>query len=255
MVNPAKRLGFLVCLSFVFCPCLVLGQDKGDAGEKEAPSKKIAEQHPVGYFLGYAKGQEMYIQGLKPEDFNIDAFAAGVFDALSKRNPALTSEQLEATQKKFVGMMRERQKELDAIRKKAGEERKKMAVLNAEKSKLWMAKNGKQKDVKELEKGIQYKVVKKGSGGSPTVSDIIKIHYKGSLTNGKVFDSTKKDKPLEMELGQLIPGWKAALPKMKVGSKWILYIPPEMGYGERGAGDLIGPNEVLIFEIELLDII
>ena len=98
-------------------------------------------------------------------------------------------------------------------------------------------------------------MVKAGNGASPSASDMVKVHYTGTLTSGKVFDSSvKKGTPLEIQVGEVIKGWQLALPRMKVGDKWMLYIPPELAYGERGRPG-IPPNEVLVFEIELLEII
>jgi len=134
-------------------------------------------------------------------------------------------------------------------------EQKKMAVLNKEKGELWLKQNAKKEGIKEMESGIQYKVLKSGKGGSPSESDTVKVHYTGTLTNGTEFDSSvKRGTPAEFRVGQVIKGWQMALQEMKVGDKWMLYIPSDLAYGERGSRGAIGPNEVLIFEVELLGI-
>ncbi|MCL4137971.1 UNVERIFIED_CONTAM: hypothetical protein GTU68_042344 [Idotea baltica] len=134
-------------------------------------------------------------------------------------------------------------------------EQKKAGALNKEKGELWLKQNAKKEGVKEIEGGVQYKVLKAGKGGSPSESDTVRVHYTGTLTNGKEFDSSvKRGEPAEFRVGQVIKGWQMALQKMKVGDKWMLYIPSDLAYGERGSRGAIGPNEVLVFEVELLGI-
>lgn len=99
-------------------------------------------------------------------------------------------------------------------------------------------------------------MVKEGNGPKPVATDMVKVHYKGTLIDGTEFDSSiKRNEPAEFRLNQVIPGWTKAIQQMPVGSKWILYIPSDQAYGPRGAGGAIGPNETLIFEVELLDIV
>ena len=99
-------------------------------------------------------------------------------------------------------------------------------------------------------------MVKEGEGASPTAEDTVAVHYTGKLTNGEVFDSSvERGQPAKFPVGRVIQGWQMALQKMKVGSKWMLYIPPELAYGENGSPPKIGPNEVLVFEVELLEIL
>lgn len=117
----------------------------------------------------------------------------------------------------------------------------------------FLAANLKKNGVKALPSGLQYEVVRSGpSGPSPRVGDTIKVHYEGALTNGEVFDSSiARGKPVIMPLEDLVPGWMEALPLMHVGDEWVIYIPPSLGYGERGAGP-IPPNSALVFRIRLL---
>lgn len=124
------------------------------------------------------------------------------------------------------------------------------------KSVTWMKENAEQEGVKVLEGGVQYKVLQAGDGASPKPTDTVRVHYTGKLTNGEVFDSSvQRGEPASFKVGQVIQGWQMALQQMKVGDKWMLYIPPELAYGERGAPPRIGPNEILVFEVELLDIL
>ena len=109
--------------------------------------------------------------------------------------------------------------------------------------------------MKSLPSGLQYKVLKEGTGKQPEKSDTVSVHYKGTLIDGKEFDSSyKRGEPAEFGVTQVIKGWTEALQLMKEGAKWQLFIPAQLAYGERGAGDLIGPNETLVFEVELLKV-
>jgi FKBP-type peptidyl-prolyl cis-trans isomerase FklB len=117
----------------------------------------------------------------------------------------------------------------------------------------FLAANARQPGVQTLPSGLQYKVVQSGpSGPSPKPEDVIKVHYEGKLASGQVFDSSfARNKPLLMPLANLVPAWMEAIPRMHVGDEWMLYVPPELGYGAEGAGP-IPPNSVLIFRIKLL---
>lgn len=130
-----------------------------------------------------------------------------------------------------------------------------VAADNLAKSAAWMAANAKQPGVISLPSGLQYKVTTAGpkGGPSPKAGEIIKVHYEGKLVDGKVFDSSfARNQPLIAPLGGLVPAWMEALPLMKVGDEWTLFVPPALGYGDRAAGD-IPPNSVMIFRIKLID--
>ena len=120
----------------------------------------------------------------------------------------------------------------------------------------FLKENATKEGVKTLPSGLQYKVVKEGEGKSPKATDTVSVHYKGTLINGTEFDSSyKRNEPAEFPVNRVIPGWTEALQLMKEGSKWMLYIPAKLAYGERGTpGGPIGPNETLIFEVELLKV-
>ncbi len=122
-------------------------------------------------------------------------------------------------------------------------------------SKSFLEANAKKEDVVSLDSGIQYKVLVEGTGPKPKLEDTIEVHYKGSLINGVVFDSSyARNQTAVFPIDGVIQGWQEVIPLMSVGSHWEVVIPPELAYGEQGAGDTIGPNEVLIFEINLLSI-
>jgi len=130
------------------------------------------------------------------------------------------------------------------------------AEENLKEAEDFLAKNKDKEGVKTTESGLQYKVLKEGTGSVPTASDMVKVYYKGTLIDGTPFDSTKMDNPAQFRVNGVIKGWTEALQMMHVGGKWMLYIPPELGYGENPRqGGVIKPNDLLIFEIELLEIV
>ena len=223
---------------------------QNEAAQNEAAKNKAAaSDDPIGYFLGASVGQTMVQQGFQAGDFKPAALAAGVADALAERDPALSDDQLQEVRGQIEGLLRKRQQAMLA-------ELKKEALLNKEKGDLWLKQNAEKEGVKSLEGGVQYKVIKSGNGGSPSAADTVKVHYTGTLITGKVFDSSvERGEPLKFRVGDVIKGWQMALQNMKVGDKWMIYIPSELAYGENGRPGKIGPNEVLVFEVELLDII
>jgi FKBP-type peptidyl-prolyl cis-trans isomerase FklB len=203
----------------------------------------------VGYFLGFSVGQSFAQQGFQAEDFTAAGMQQGLADSLAGEDPKLTDEQLAEVQGKIQAMLQKRQSaRMDELRK--------AAAVNLEKSTVWMEQNSKAEGVQDLGQGVQYKVITEGDGGSPAATDTVRVHYTGKLISGEVFDSSvQRGQPAEFPVNGVIQGWQLALQKMKVGSKWQLFIPPAMGYGERGSQPKIGPNEVLVFEVELLEIL
>ncbi|MEM9367813.1 MAG: FKBP-type peptidyl-prolyl cis-trans isomerase [Planctomycetota bacterium] len=205
-------------------------------------NEKTSVTEPIGYFLGVSVGQSFANQGFQSDDFDIAALSKGIADAFAGGELALTPDELAETQGKITALLRKRQ-----------QERTENKVTE---SKAWMTRNADAKDVKSFPNGLQYKVLKSGKGESPAADDTVKVHYTGKLTNGKVFDSSvQRGQPASFQVNRVIQGWQQALQEMKVGDKWMLYIPPELGYGASGAGEDIGPHEVLVFEVELLDIL
>jgi FKBP-type peptidyl-prolyl cis-trans isomerase FklB len=134
------------------------------------------------------------------------------------------------------------QAEADEHNKKVGQE--------------FLKENLKRAEVKSTASGLQYEILKEGTGEKPKETDTVRCHYEGRLIDGSIFDSSyKRNQPADFPVNQVIPGWVEALQLMPVGSKWRLFIPSNLGYGEYGAGDAIGPNQTLIFEVELLEIL
>ena len=141
------------------------------------------------------------------------------------------------------------------VMQQAAEKRRVQAEANLAAGEEFLQGNGARDGVTTLESGLQYEVITAGDGPSPELSDTVTVNYRGSLIDGTEFDSSySRGKPLEMPIQRAIKGWQEAIPLMTVGSTWKLYVPPALGYGERGSGSTIGPNSALIFEVELLGI-
>ena len=132
---------------------------------------------------------------------------------------------------------------------------KEKAARNLQEGKAYLAENQKKKDVKTLPSGLQYKVLSAGSGKTPKADDTVTVNYKGTLLDGTEFDSSyKRGQPTTIKVTDVIKGWAEALQLMKEGSKWQLFIPPDLAYGERAIGQIIPPNSTLIFEVELIGV-
>lgn len=228
------------------------GTLRGQDSEAPQGDKQMSE---IGYFLGISIGQQMANQGFEPGDFDLDAVKRGLTHSLAGKDPEMSDQQIQQTAQAIESLLRTRQE-------KQAQEMQSAAAANLEKSELFLQENSKKEGVKQLAEGLQYKVLKEGDGDSPTAANTVRVHYTGTLINGKVFDSSvKRGEPAEFQVGGVIKGWQTALKEMKVGGKWKLFIHPQLAYGARGTpappgGEpAIGPNEALIFEVELLDIV
>jgi FKBP-type peptidyl-prolyl cis-trans isomerase FklB len=221
--------------------------------EAAEPAKKEAAGKPAAVALQTTQDQASYAVGLniarslKSDGFavNVDALIQGLRDAFAGTPPRLTDEQCQAALKVV-------QQELMA---KQEDQRKVAGSQNRQEGQAFLAANGKKEGVTTLPSGLQYKVIKSGTGPTPKLTDTVRTHYHGTLIDGTVFDSSvKRGEPISFPVGGVIRGWTEALQLMKVGDKWQLFIPSELAYGPQGAGGVIGPDSVLIFEIELLGI-
>ncbi len=200
------------------------------------------EQQKLSYAMGLDLGT--YFKGLG-EDFDLTVLQHGISDAYTGKKPLMTAEEAAAVQKKFAARQQERQ-----IKKTVA-----MVKKNRDAAEKFLAENKKKEGVKVTKSGLQYKVIKEGKGKKPGLQDTVKVHYKGTLLNGKEFDSSyKRHQPAVFKVGQVISGWQEALQLMPVGSTYELYLPPDLAYGDRGAPPVIEPGSMLIFKVELLDI-
>ncbi len=208
-----------------------------------AESAKVLEddQQKVSYSFGLVLGKRM--QNDLP-DLNVDLFMQGVKDAMQNKAPLLTDEQVAGVLEKFQRDMQQQQ--MEKVQQIADENTK----LGAE----FLAKNKQKEGVVTLKSGLQYKVLQEGKGPQPGANDVVKVHYTGSLINGQVFDSSvERGEPVTFPLNGVIAGWTEALQLMPTGSKWQLFIPSDLAYGPTGNRS-IGPNETLLFDVELLGI-
>jgi len=223
-------LAAILNVTFLFNFCL--------AAEKvELKDQKDKES----YSLGYQFGETLKMQGL---DINLDVYTSAIRDALAGKGPQLSQEEIRAT-------MMDLQKRAMAAQQKAVKEQGDKSLAEG---KAFLAANVKKEGVKTLPSGLQYKIVAEGSGKTPKATDEVTVNYKGTLVDGSEFDNSyKRGAPANFRVDKVIRGWTEALQLMKEGSKWQLFIPPELGYGERGAGP-VPPNSVLIFEVELISV-
>jgi FKBP-type peptidyl-prolyl cis-trans isomerase FklB len=188
-----------------------------------------------GYSIGYSMGQSLSRQFV---DVDAQSMARGLKDAMSGTPSALPEPDM---QQRVMAVRQESATKILERNKKAGE--------------AFLAKNKGEKGVKTTASGLQYKVVNAGKGKQPKPEDVVTVNYRGTLVDGTEFDSSyKRGQPATFPLTGVIPGWTEALQLMKEGAKYMIYLPPSLAYGERGAGPLIGPNSTLIFEVELLSI-
>ena len=195
----------------------------------------------LSYSLGVAYGQSI------AQDFSeldIDAFAEAIRDVIGGNELAMSNEEMAQALSRF-------QEEAMAARQAETQE---LAERNRAEGEAFLEANAEREAVQVTESGLQYEVLESGDGASPEASSTVEVHYEGSLVDGTVFDSSlDRDEPITFRVNQVIEGWQEALTLMQVGATWKLYIPAELGYGAQGQGP-IGPNETLIFEVELLDV-
>jgi FKBP-type peptidyl-prolyl cis-trans isomerase len=214
------------------------------AAQEPTPAavKLDTESKKISYIFGHNIGTRIQTDGIKVD---LDTLVAGIKAALAGQTSQLSEDETNATLQKFQQEMQAEQEKAAAA---AGGE-------NAKAGAEFLANNAKRKGVVTTASGLQYEILKKADGPKPSKEDTVKVHYHGTLIDGTVFDSSvERGDPAEFPVGQVIAGWTEALQLMPVGSKWKLFIPSKLAYGERGAGEDIGPNSTLIFEVELLGI-
>lgn len=210
----------------------------GDKNAEPSLDSEIAKvSYGIGANIGSRFGDDLPL--------DVDAFSAGVRDALAGGELKMSDEEIMTTLQNF------QQKQMAARQEAAQAE----SEVNKKAAEAFLAKNAKEEGVITTDSGLQYKIIEEGEGESPSADDKVEVHYEGTLLDGTVFDSSyKRNETVSFPVNGVIPGWTEALQLMKVGSKWTLYIPPELGYGAGGAGQMIGPNAALIFDVELISI-
>ena len=223
------KLQMVVVLSVLLLVSLVNAQ--------ETPVPKD-QKDKISYIIGMDIGTN-----LKKQSMDVDpAFLArGIKDALAGAKPMLTEKEIQETMAAFQREMMAKQQAMADKNKKEGE--------------AFLAENKKKEGVKTLPSGLQYKVIKAGTGKKPKLTDNVTAHYRGTLIDGTEFDSSyKRGQPASFAVSNVIPGWTEALQLMGEGAKWQLFVPSNLAYGERGTGGPIGPNATLIFEVELISV-
>ena len=208
----------------------------------EEPIALKSQKDKISYIIGLDIGNNLKRQGA---EIDPDTLLRGMKDALSGSKPLLSEDEIREVTTAFRQEMAQKQAEVT----------KKLAEKNKSEGEAFLGENKKKEGVKILPSGLQYKVITEGSGRSPKESDTVTVNYKGTFVDGTEFDSSyKRGEPATFPVNGVIKGWTEALPLMKEGAKWQLFIPPSLAYGEAGAGNAIGPNATLIFEVELISI-
>ena len=196
----------------------------------------------VSYSIGLNIGKDFKTQNI---EVNPELLARGIKDAISDSKPLLTDEEI---QEAIGAFQQERMAEAEEMARALGEK-------NRQEGESFLLENAKKEGVVTLPSGLQYKIIEEGTGKSPEPGDQVTVHYRGTLIDGTEFDSSyARGEPVTFPVGGVIPGWTEALQLMKEGAKWNLFIPPSLAYGEQGAGQVIGPNATLLFEVELISV-
>jgi FKBP-type peptidyl-prolyl cis-trans isomerase FklB len=227
----ARVLAVLISLALV--PVVTL------AGEGFSPKD---DQDILSYSIGYQVGGDFRRQGIEIDPASL---VRGVLDAVTGAEPGMTPEEMRAT-------LTELQKKITA----AEEEQRKAALQqNLVAGQAFMEANASKAGVTTLPSGLQYQVIEEGEGASPNATDTVTVHYRGTLIDGTEFDSSySRGQPATFQVNRVIKGWTEGVQLMKPGAKYTFFVPPDLAYGERGAGVKIPPNRTLIFEVELISV-
>lgn len=194
----------------------------------------------LSYALGLSMGNNFRASGI-PE-INVEDFADGVAAVYYNSTPKMSYDEAKKVIQEYFTALEAKQREAAEAVSKAGRD--------------FLVENGKRVEVKTTASGLQYEVLEEGKGPKPSKNDRVEVHYTGKLIDGTVFDSSEeRGVPATFGVTQVIPGWVEALQLMPEGSKWRLFIPSALAYGEQGAGGVIGPNQTLIFDVTLLKVL
>ncbi len=213
------------------------------ASAEQAKALKT-QKEKISYAVGADVGNNFKRLGVDT-DVDVEVLLRGLRDAITGKKLLMSDKELGTT---LITYQAE-------LKKKRAKTMESLAESNKKKGDAFLAENKKKKGVVTLPSGLQYKILKAGTGKKPTAKDSVEVNYRGTLINGTEFDSSARiGQPAVFALSKIIPGWREALQLMPVGSKWQIFIPSKLAYGDKGAGTEIGPNETIIFEVELLSI-
>ncbi len=225
-------------IAAVLVVALCVGRCTTDSGAAQVSLE--SESDSLAYTLGM--GYADYLKSV-PVDIDLQVLIRGIQDNYTDGEPLIDGEDAARVRSELGRKLQEQKRKADSKE-------------NVKESKAFFEKNAEREGVITTESGLQYEVVKEGSGPKPSADDKVRVHYRGTLLDGTEFDSShKRGKPAEFKLNQVIKAWTEGVQLMPVGSTYKLYVPAELAYGKRGAPPKIGPNEALIFEVELLDIV
>lgn len=223
---------------FMTLPLLSCTSD-GERASRKEPKTSVER-------ASYALGMDFGLSLRRMEtEIDVASLLQGVEDSLEDREPLLTSQEMS----QVIAEFKEKAQQI------AAEKRRTLSQRNLKETEAFLEENRSKEDVVTTASGLQYRVLRQGDGPKPKAADRVTVHYRGTLIDGTEFDSSyERGEPATFAVERVIPGWTEVLQLMPVGSQYQVFIPPNLGYGERGAGPVIGPNATLIFEVELLRI-
>lgn len=225
-----------IIISIVVSAMLLLGQALA-ADQQELKKDSMSMKEKVSYSIGVDMARNIGRHGV---EVDMDLVIKGLRDVMSDGKLLMTDDELRKTMNTFQA----------EIRLKQIQARKIAAEDNRKKGEAFLTENKKKEGVVTLPSGLQYKILKAGNGKKPAETDTVECHYRGTFIDGNEFSKSETGKPASIKISGVIPGWREAMQLMPMGSKWQIFIPPHLAYGERGAGQ-IGPNATLIFEVDL----
>lgn len=215
----------------------VMAQQQEQGGPPQAPT----DPNKLSYSVGYLYGSQLKGMGF---EFNLERVTTGMQDAINGAGPAVPEEEMRTALQQMEEKLRSEQME----------KFKQIAEQNKKQGEQFLAENADKKGIEVLSSGLQYRVIEEGEGDRPSLDDTVVVHYRGSLPDGLEFDSSfARGTPATFQVKSVIKGWQEALTMMKEGAKWQIFVPPELAYGETGKRP-IGPNQTLVFDLQLVDI-
>jgi len=237
-----------IILSIVLSAFLLIGQALAEE-QKETKKEAMSQKDKVSYSLGYSTGSRMKKESMEVDP---DTFTKAFKEGYAGNKASMTDQEMRET---LTALQKELRAKQAGKKQEMTEKENQLAEKNKKEGEAFLAENAIKEGVVSLPGGLQYKVIKEGTGKSPAKTDTVKVHYRGTFISGTEFQNTyKSKKPVINNVSKFIKGMSEGLQLMKEGSKWMLYIPSNLAYGKRGLKRMIGPNQTLIFEVELISV-